>query len=528
MNAEKLSRREMFRGLGLATAGVTLAACLPTAPREAAERQRGQPSPPTPQTAPAALSPVEIWVFVPQSGCPAGSNPAKNEAVRRVIREATGVNVNIYLSPSTASQMEKLNVLLAAESQPLDLFEGNWPDFRSVIQPLDSALKQYGQNIVRMNSEHSWKRMRDWDGVTWGYPRFGPMAMTHFPFFRSDWLQDLGLKLPETWDQMETIIAAFRKRYPQSVVAANGRTNLMMNTLGAFVDTGCGNWLDPADKQVKPVETHPGYRDWIVRMHEWQRQGWWQRETFANPDFRVMLKTLTIGVWLGWYSRITVWWEGIRVDAKYQREDYDLCAKLVGPQGLARTNHTGGAEAYMVPRKSKNPAAVIRYVDWIYQGLPDDPTHLATAQLGIEGEDWEWLDQGKGSVRSRVPAGAKCEDVYGTDFNNARGMGTELYLLGVGSDGKVSRQGHHVRTYAQKFDTGKWAMDYDVPYDTTLIQKQFPGLADFDRLLEEESIKFITAVRPLAEWDKFQREITAAGLAEWSRYHTQQYKRYHA
>jgi hypothetical protein len=326
---------------------------------------------------------------------------------------------------------------------------------------------------------------------------------------------------------METVVAAFKGRHPESVVAANGRNNLLMNTVAAFVETGCGNWLD-ADHTIKPLETHPGYRDWIVRMNEWWRRGWWQRETFANPDFRAMLKTLTVGTWLGWYSRITVWWEQIRTDAKYAKEDYDFSPRLIGPKGLAKTNNTGGNEAYMIPRKSKDPGAVMRYVDWIYQGLPDDATNLATVAAGIEGEDWEWIDKQQGKFRSLVPAGARCEEVYAADFYQAKGMGTELYLVGVGADGKVSRHGNHIQTYARNFDTGKWPFDYDVPYDTTLIQKQFPGLGDFNRLLEEESIKFITGVRPLAEWDRFQHEIEAAGLKEWSKCYTEQYRRYHA
>jgi ABC-type glycerol-3-phosphate transport system substrate-binding protein len=521
MPAPHLSRRILLKGLGLAATSLTLAACVSPPP---SPKSPEQPPAATPKIAP----PTEIWVFLSQPACPGGANADENEAVRRTILDATGVKVNTILTASTASAGEKLNLLLAAGSQQLDLFEGNWPDFKPALQPLDAVLKQFGPNILRMNAETTWKRMKDWDGVTWGYPRLGLMGMTHFPYFRTDWLAEAGLKLPETWAQLEAVIAAFKKRHPESVVAANGRLNLMMNTLGAFVETGCGNWRDGAGGQIKPVETHPGYRDWVVKMNEWWRQGWWQRETFANPDFRAMLKTLTIGVWLGWYSRITVWWEGIRQEAKYEKEDYDFSLALTGPQGLAKTNNPGGNEAYMIPRKSRAADAVIRYVDWVYQGLPDDPTHALIVLTGIEGQDWEWVDRRQRIWRSLVPATAQCENKYAGDYYQAKGMGTELSLsASVGPDGQVSRQGDHILKYAQRFDTGKMPFDYDVPYDTTLIMKQFPGLSDFNRVLEEESIKLITGVRPLTEWDTFQREIGAAGLKEWSQHHTEQYKRYH-
>lgn len=510
----KLSRRDLLKGLGATASTALLAACTtPTATDQAAGPGASAETP-------------EVWVFQGQPTCPGGGNDEKTQALRDLIQEETGVLVSVYMVAPGTAQTEKLNLLLASGSEPLDLFEGNWPDFKTAIIPVDDLLAEYGENIVRMNSDYAWARMRDAEGKTWGYPRLGLMAHTHFCFFRTDWLAEAGLEMPTMWDQMEETIVAFRDLHPESVVAADGRNNLMMNTLGAFVPDGNSNWLD-GDGMLKPVELHPGYREWVAKMNEWWQLGYFQQETFANPDFRAMLNTLTIGTWLGWYSRITIWWEQIRLDAGYTDIDYGFPETMTGPEGLAKTNNVGGNSAYMIPRKSKSPEAVIRYIDWCYRGLPDDATNLVTVRAGLEGVDWEWVDKAAGQYRMLVPATAACEEKYASDFYNVKGMGTEPYVVEVLENGQPGRQSTHTVTYYDKFDLGKMPIDFDVPYDTTLISSNFPGLADFQRLLDEESIKFITGVRPLSEWSDFMAQVERAGLDDWSRLYTEQYRLYH-
>jgi hypothetical protein len=237
-----------------------------------------------------------------------------------------------------------------------------------------------------------------------------------------------------------------------------------------------------------------------------------------------MLNTLTIGTWLGWYSRITIWWEQIRLDAGYTDIDYDFAETMTGPAGLAKTNNVGGNAAYMIPRKSQYPEAVIRYADWAYQGLPEDASNLLTVNQGLEGVDWEWVDQSAGQYKALVPATAPCEEKYAADFANVKGMGTEPYNVGLLADGTAARQSTHTVAYFDKFEFGKMPVDYDVPYDTSLILSNFPGLTDFQRLLDEESIKFITGVRPLSEWEQFVDQVEGACLQQWSEQYTEQYR----
>ena len=227
-----------------------------------------------------------------------------------------------------------------------------------------------------------------------------------------------------------------------------GRRHLMYNTMGAFTENGYSNWVDPANNMLRPVETNPGYIDWLTKMNEWWEKGWFQLESFANPDFRSMLKTLTIGAWLGWYSRITIWWEQIRLDAGYTDIDYTFPETMTGPMGLAKTNNVGGnAGLYDPPQVAASGTPSFASPIGPTLVLPDEPRNLVITQAGIEGVDWEWHDKEAGLYRALVPATAPCEARYPGDYYQVKGMGTEPHVVRVLADGTVHRQSAHVVKY---------------------------------------------------------------------------------
>ena len=98
---------------------------------------------------------------------------------------------------------------------------------------MDDLLEVHGADILAGHSHLDWRMMKDFEGTTWGYPRLGLMGHTHFPYFRTDWLAEAGLEIPDTWDGMEATIEEFRALHDESVTTTMGRRHLMYNTMGA-------------------------------------------------------------------------------------------------------------------------------------------------------------------------------------------------------------------------------------------------------------------------------------------------------
>jgi len=479
-----------------------------------------------------------VW-FAQPLGCPNGGSPERVQAVSDYIREQTGVECHTHVLPPGSEGATKRNLLLASGTEEIDCFEGSWNDYKGMITPLDDLLGQYGPNILRMNLEKNWATMKDWEGTTWGYPRLGMMGHTYFPFVRSDYLDEMSMEVPKTWDELETYQEGVHEAHPDSYVVMDSRGNLMMNTLGAFTEYGRSNWVDD-DGLLSPPELQPGYRDWVETMRRWWEAGWVFQESFTSADWRALLKAKQVGTWLGWYSRVTIWWGdksgGIKRDLGGDDEpaDFTFYDAMTGPKGHLVTVNAGSTSAYMIPRKSKHPEAVIKVMDWFYSGLPDDLDQVNTANLGLQGSDWEWVNKEELKYRSLVDADAACEAKYAGDFGMVKGMGTEPYtgkcLLEL-PDGSFhwKRQSEHVVSYWNNYDNEKIPMDYDVPYDRTAINDQYPNLGDMNRVLDEATIGFINGTRPLtdASWDAFMAELEAAGLPQWREAYTAQYRQYH-
>ena len=569
MSEKRMSRRQMLRGLGLAAVGAAAAACQPKTViiKETVEVEKEKivtqvvtqvvevekevtkivagtsvvekvvetkvvekvvekvvTATPVPMEAP------EIWIAA-TSSCHGGEEATAQ--VRQHIYDQTNIWVNTQLLPAGASQ-EKLNLLLASGTQLLDHFEGRWTDYKGMITPLNDLFEQYGQNILKNNKDVNWAMMKDWEGTTWGHPRLGIMGHTHWCYHRTDWLDEVGMEMPDTIEEMEEAVVAFKGAHPESVVGGRNINDLEMNTLGAFTEYGKSRWVDPADNMLKPHYLQPGYMDFLTFFNRWWNEGWFHGESFAGPDWRAVLKTLSIGLWLGWYSRITLWWGAIRQDAGYEKEDYSAPIRMMGPEGLAKTNNAGSNAAYMIPRKSKVADAVVRYIDWIYEGLPDDATNLLTVWVGLEGDTWKWVDkEGKTIQWIYDRASVPLDERYGCEYWEAKGMGTEPKYFAItklspeGEAAPVPTASYFAYDYMEDYSSGKMPLDFDVPYDNTLIKESFPGLADMDRLVNEETIKFITGIRPLSEWSAFLGQLEDAGLQTWVDLYTEQYRQYH-
>ena len=124
------TRRQFLQGIGMAATGAVIAACAPpTAPQASGDG--------------AAMETPEVW-FASSNPCPGGGDPERTQAVQELVLEETGVMVNAHILPPGTARTEKLNLLIASGTQPLDLFTGNWPDFKGITLPLDDLLEVHG------------------------------------------------------------------------------------------------------------------------------------------------------------------------------------------------------------------------------------------------------------------------------------------------------------------------------------------------------------------------------------------------
>ena len=64
--------------------------------------------------------------------------------------------------------------------------------------------------------------------------------------------------------------------------------------------------------------------------------------------------------------------------------------------------------------------------------------------------------------------------------------------------------------------------DFDVAYDIAAIKDAVSAYDDIERMIDEETAKFITGTRPLGEWDDFVASLKKIGIEKlYAEYTTQ-------
>ncbi|MDF2959534.1 MAG: extracellular solute-binding protein [Paenibacillus sp.] len=465
--------------------------------------------------------PVPKVTFYSNSGAlndkPQGSDAARLEEVGKLIRDQVGIDAVAIVPPNNAdTAREKLNLLLSTNDE-VDTFYGSWTDYadKGAIMPLNELLDKYGQDIKKAWPKESWEMMTDKDGKIWGIPRL-TLTAAYPVYIRKDWLQKLNLQMPKTIDELEVILKTFKENdldgngKDDTIVLSTNLEGLQMSIAAGFVEGGFGDWLDSADQKVKPIEFAPGYKDFVAKMADWYQKGYIYKEAFAKHDAMELLKTNRVGAAARWYSHTTL--QLPKVQTGLPDMDFTAAPSLTGPKGKLQTINPAGTGGALINKKAKNPEAVIKYINWIYQ----DIENYTISRYGLKDQDWKWTEPKKVYELSK-------DRKYAGEFSFGMGLPIENQL--DVNDGTNKMHKAFLRTELLKLESGKLPFDYNIVYDTRELNDKVPTLNDIKRLRDEEITKFIMGARPISEWDKFIEQLNKAGMNKLIDAKTEQYNK---
>ncbi|MBI1257029.1 MAG: extracellular solute-binding protein [Chloroflexi bacterium] len=438
-----------------------------------------------------------------------GSDPDVLQQVQDLIAKESGVRPVTIIPSGTGA--DQLNLLLGS-SDPIDLFQtpGNgWQDYEQAIIPITDLLQQYGQNLLSVIPADQWEIMKNADGEIMGIPRSTPTS-PYITWVRQDWLDKLGLPVPKTLDELETTIQAFKAFNPDSFVATRGASgDLPWATVGGFTPNGYSNWQDPADGKVKPWIMQPGVLDWVTKMNDWWEKGYFYADTFTSFDEPEVFRTCNVGVWMGWYSRITL------ITPQIESACDGIAwtrTSITTDMGYIATVAPESSVGYVVTRKAKNPAAVIQFMDWVYNAQSAD--NQLIARYGIPEKMW-WYTDKAANVVDRDPKSGYVSEYMLPNLN----IEIRYSVLDPARAWHLS----YLANQLISLDDAKMPFDATVPYNKSEIADQVPSLGDLNRLISEQTVLFITGQRPLDQWNDFMSDLDRAGMQDWVNALTTQY-----
>ena len=223
-------------------------------------------------------------------------------------------------------------------------------------------------------------------------------SIQQFSMINKKWLDDLGLAVPETVEELKTALQAFKDNDMAAKIygAAPGNTIPMsfgfdqwcwgQNIFYFYAPFGLTNWSDVCsdlrltkDKEVVFDCVSDGYREAITYYHDWYADGLIDIEVFSQDDKQYLAKCAQ------GYVGVATWWEINELMADYAA-DYVYLPPLKGPSGTCTVTIKSAGSAVnsghlSITKACKSPINLLKFYDQWYTG--ENVMQLQYGPIGV-------------------------------------------------------------------------------------------------------------------------------------------------
>lgn len=443
-------------------------------------------------------------------------------------------NVEIeYQHPPQGQEAEKFNIMISMGELP-DIIEYSWMNYPggpakamadNVIQELNLAEKAPNLYAYAQANPDVDKLMKTDDGKYFSFPFIrGDRSLQTSAglMIRKDWLDSVGLAVPETIDEWGEALRAFRDqkgaKYPISY-------SLSSATWGAFVGaygTTDGLYLD--NGTVKYGALEPGYKEFLAKLNEWYEEG------LIASDFSTMdSKTLDSNILNGLSGAASGSvgsglgrWMSAAKEPGYQlvAAPYPVLEKGQKPEFGQMQLRTPGTHT-AISRDCKNVDLAMKILDYGYS-----EEGQMFYNFGIEGESYEMKD-GYPTYMEVIT-----NNPDGLSMSAAMARYIQAY-----NEGPFIQDKRYMDQYAslpeQKDAVQIWSdtnMEDHLLPNISLLPEESEVMAKkinaVDTYKNEMVTKFIMGIEPIENYDAFVSELKNRGITEYLELMQQAYQRY--
>lgn len=372
------------------------------------------------------------------------------------------------------------------------------------------------------------KQMVSLEGNIGGFPKIykEPSDITSGACIRLDWLEELGLEAPKTYDELHDVLEQFRDKKgaaePLVLTAQTGAQSDMLNGYNISVN------FYQVDGEVRFGAMQPEFKDYLTMMNQWYQEklvsdSFLSSTTDVLMDFNSILSGNT-GVWCGTGVQSITQLLSMATD---DQPDMRITG-LTNVTEDGKTAHVGeesqilDSVMWSVTTECKDPATIAKYIDYIYSD-----EGLLLANYGVEGETFEYVN-GEPRLTELVTNNPDytynlalniftCdrqtpvpfvidEEKARTDYSEDQHNTIEVW--NAASDGayNIPRQGVNM-TADEKEEYNSIFNDIDTHMDTTIA-------------------KFVVGDRSLDEFDDFVEELKSMGIEKCIELEQTAYDRY--
>ena len=389
----------------------------------------GKPS--TPKAEPGvANTNTDQTNFEIVGGISALSGGYDSNTVLNELQSNTGIDIKWDCMSDSLS--EQVNVRIAGGQLP-DAFMGvgfnnydltTYGEDGTFIDLTPYLTEEYMPNLTKILEEHPEIRAAITmdDGCIYGLPSgeqmgsagigkeedYSIFTIPQFSMINKAWLDELGLPVPTTLDELHAALQAFKDNDMSATYYGNPAGSTIPMSTGFdewcwgqnifYAGFGFTNWINDVcndlvlnkDGTVNFVSDDDNYRAAVTYFHDWFAEGLMDQEMFSQDTTQYMSKCSQ------GYVGVATWWYIEELMGDYSK-DYVFLPVLTGPDGTSNvTVRTGGAinsGNLSVTSACESPANLLKFFDQWY--APETVMQLQYGPIGTyfteQDADGRWL-----------------------------------------------------------------------------------------------------------------------------------------
>ena len=311
----------------------------------------------------------------------------ENNSYLDFLSEDLNIKVVYDWIASSSDFDEKMNLCIGSGTIP-ELMNVNATQYRALlkydmIQPLDQYFDDYASDALKAYVESGGEELKKCisndKGEIMAIPAPSMMGgEVNEMWIRQDWLDNLGLEVPRTWDELAAVAEAFVTQDPDGNGEADtigilgpGNTDHMnaiggnqfgLDPLFSSFQSYPQYWLQDEDGTVKYGSIQPETRTALEKIQKLYTDKLIDTEMLVRNNCQEAILSGKVGIFFG------PWWIGYTVsDATLAGEaDWRAYFTPLSEDGKYYTHMPDPTSTYVVVSKScKNPEAAIKIINYL-------------------------------------------------------------------------------------------------------------------------------------------------------------------
>lgn len=525
----------------------------------------GSTNKPAGETAAADPSQTEFDII---AGMSALSRGYEDNEVLNKLMENTGISIK--WETMSDSLAEQVNIRIAGNDLP-DAFQGvgfsnyeltNYGEDGTFIDLTPYINENVMPNLTKILADYPDVRsaITMSDGKIYGLPAgeqmgtagigteedYSIFTIPQFSMINKAWLDQLGLEVPTTLDELHTALKAFQDNDMSHTYYGNDAGTTIPMSTGFdqwcwgqnifYAGFGFTNWINDVcndlvlnkDGTVSYVCVSDGYRDAMGYFHDWLNEGLMDPEMFSQSDTQLMSKCQQ------GYVGVSTWWYIEELMGEYAK-DYVFLPVLTGPDGTSNvTVRTGGATnsgQLSITSACKNPEALLKFYDQWYDG--EIVMQLQYAPIGVyfteQDENGVWKSITEDEAQAKYGKGAgelkSTYEVYGPKLILSKYYKENFYM----EDRAIERL-EDLYNYWMPYVKDTTTYPIDCVFTAEELETIDQYKADFESMVSEQEGLWLKEGAPTdAEWEAYKEKlVNACGMDELLKVYQDAYDRYAA